>query len=67
LQDVGTVYFNESADEARELVGKVLQAFDDVLASVSKERKAELTRSMGLKMEQLKEELKQLDHLHDDD
>ena len=66
-QDMGTTYFNESAEEARKLVGEVLDSFDDIIASVDDQKKGELTRSMGLKMEQLKAELQELDHLHDDD
>ena len=64
---MGTTYFNESAEEARKLVGEVLDSFDDIIASVDDQKKGELTRSMGLKMEQLKAELQELDHLHDDD
>lgn len=67
MQDAGTTYFNESADEARKLAEEVLKDFEGVLSTVSEERKGILTRSMGLKMEQLKAEIKELEHAHDDD
>lgn len=67
MQDMGTTYFNESAEEARALVDAVLADFADVLKSVGDDERGALQRSMGLKMEQLKAELQELDHLHDDD
>lgn len=67
VQDMGTTYFNKSAGDARSLVEKVLGDFGAILESVDDDKKGELTRSMGLKMEQLKAELQGLDHLHDDD
>ena len=66
LQDAGTVYFNESAEEARKLVKDTLSRWDTLLGSLPQEDKERLVRSMGLKMEQLKAELAELDHLHDD-
>lgn len=67
LQDAGTVYFNESADGAKQLVGETLDRWHKLLESLPSEEKQSLVRSMGLKMEQLKAELAELDHLHDDD
>lgn len=49
---------------ARDAVGKVLGAWQELLSEVREEEQAKLQRSMGLKMEQLKAELKQLDDLH---
>ena len=60
------VYFNESAESARAIVGETLGLWNDLLAKVDEETKGKLTRSMGMKMEQLRAEVKQLDHLHDD-
>jgi hypothetical protein len=37
-----------------------------LLESLPEEEKLSLVRSMGLKMEQLKAEVAELDHLHDD-
>lgn len=65
-QDAGTVYFNESAEEARKLVKDTLSRWDALIGSLTQEDKERLVRSMGLKMEQLKAELAELDHLHDD-
>jgi hypothetical protein len=67
VQDAGTVYFNESAEEALEFVKQVLEDYEGVLKAVSDEEKGKLQRFMGLEMEQLKAELKELNHLHDDD
>ena len=67
LQDAGTVYFNESADGAKQLVGETLDRWYKLLESLPSEEKQSLVRSMGLKMEQLKAEVAELDHLHEDD
>lgn len=58
------MYFNESADIARKAVGEVLDRWQALLANVSDDEQAKLQRSMGLKIEQLKAELKELDELH---
>ncbi|KAF8064647.1 hypothetical protein HT031_003448 [Scenedesmus sp. PABB004] len=62
--DAETVYFNESAELARNVVGEVLERWGGLLASLPDEEAAKLQRSMGLKIEQLKAELKELDELH---
>ena len=67
LQDAGTVYFNESADGAKRLVCETLDRWYKLLESLPSQEKQSLVRSMGLKMEQLKAEVAELDHLHDDD
>jgi hypothetical protein len=66
-QDVGTVYFNESAEEAKGLVSQTLGKWDALLATLAEAERGAMQRSMGLKMEQLKAEVQGLDHLHDDD
>jgi hypothetical protein len=58
------VYFNESAEIARKAVGGVLERWSDLLGRLPQEEQAKLQRSMGLKIEQLKAELKELDELH---
>lgn len=61
LESKETVYFNEEADCARAAVKEVLDTFDGLLGKLPESEKAALQRSMGLKMEQLKAELQQLD------
>ncbi|KAL5230526.1 hypothetical protein ABZP36_029302 [Zizania latifolia] len=56
-----TVYFDEEAACARDAAGDALAAFDALLARLPPADADSLRRSMGLKMEQLKAELKQLD------
>ncbi|KAF6251863.1 hypothetical protein COO60DRAFT_1274683 [Scenedesmus sp. NREL 46B-D3] len=63
-EDAETVYFNESAAEARKAVGDVLDRWQGLLAGLAAEDQAKLQRAMGLKIEQLKAELKELDELH---
>ncbi|CAN8235495.1 unnamed protein product [Cochlearia groenlandica] len=55
-----TVYFNEEAECARIAVAEVLEMFNGLLEKVTEKEKASLQRSMGLKIEQLKAELQQL-------
>ncbi|ESQ28035.1 hypothetical protein EUTSA_v10019220mg [Eutrema salsugineum] len=55
-----TVYFNEEAECARAAVAEVLEMFDGLLGKVTEKERATLQRSMGLKIEQLKAELQQL-------
>lgn len=64
-EDAETVYFNESCAEARQAVQAVLDRYEAVLQRLSNEERGKLQRSMGLKMEQLKAEVAQLDTLHD--
>lgn len=56
-----TVYFNEEAETAKKAVNEVLGLFNDLLSRVSEAERGALQRSMGLKMEQLKAEVAQLD------
>ncbi|XVF29878.1 hypothetical protein REPUB_Repub16aG0008400 [Reevesia pubescens] len=56
-----TVYFNEEAECARVAVKEVLDMFEGLLGKLPESGKAALQRSMGLKIEQLKAELQQLD------
>ncbi|EXB76819.1 hypothetical protein L484_001243 [Morus notabilis] len=61
LESKDSVYFNEEADCARAAVKEVLDMFDGLLGKLPESEKAALQRSMGLKIEQLKAELQQLD------
>lgn len=65
-EDAETVYFNESAETAKLAVDKTLQRYYSLVNAATDEERGKLQRSMGLKMEQLKAELEQLDHLHMD-
>ncbi|KAI3996227.1 hypothetical protein MKX01_026695 [Papaver californicum] len=60
LESKETVYFNEEAETARDAVQVVLDKFDGLMAKLNDKEKGALQRSMGLKMEQLKAELAQL-------
>jgi hypothetical protein len=64
-EDAGTTYFNDSYDDAKGLVDKVLEQWDSLLGGLEESERGRVQRSMGLKMEQLKAELQQLDTLHD--
>lgn len=55
-----TVYFNEEAECAREAVGEVLELYEGLLKKLPEGEKAAIQRAMGLKIEQLKAELQQL-------
>lgn len=55
-----TVYFNDEAEAARAAVHEALALYDGLLARLPPGDRAALQRSMGLKMEQLKAELAQL-------
>ncbi|KAJ1419760.1 hypothetical protein SESBI_14897 [Sesbania bispinosa] len=60
LESKDTVYFDEEAECARAAVNEVLNMFDGLLARLPESERAALQRSMGLKIEQLKAELQQL-------
>lgn len=61
MESKETVYFDEEAECARAAVKKVLDLFEGLLGKLPESGRAALQRSMGLKIEQLKSELKQLD------
>ncbi|KAJ1262002.1 hypothetical protein BS78_09G073200 [Paspalum vaginatum] len=61
MESKETVYFNEEASIARDAANDALGAFDALLARIPPADADALRRSMGLKMEQLKAELKQLE------
>ncbi|CAN6336471.1 unnamed protein product [Urochloa humidicola] len=61
MESKETVYFDEEASIARDAANEALAAFDALLARVPPADADALRRSMGLKMEQLKAELKQLE------
>ncbi|TKY51461.1 hypothetical protein E2542_SST22977 [Spatholobus suberectus] len=61
LESKDTVYFDEEAECARTAVNEVVGMFEGLLARLPERERAALQRSMGLKIEQLKAELRQLD------
>ena len=61
MESKETVYFDEEAECARAAVKEVMDMFEGLLGKLPESEKAALQRSMGLKMEQLKAELQQLD------
>lgn len=61
LESKETVYFNEEAECARVAVKEVLDMFQGLLDKLPENEKGALRRSMGLKIEQLKAELAQLE------
>lgn len=60
LESKDTVYFDEEAECARAAVNEVLGMFEGLLAKLPERERGALQRSMGLKIEQLKAELAQL-------
>lgn len=56
-----TVYFNEEAETAKKAVAEVLGLFNGLLARLPESERGAIQRSMGMKMEQLKAEVAQLD------
>lgn len=55
-----TVYFNEEAECARAAVSEVLEMYEGLLGKLLENERAAIQRAMGLKIEQLKAELEQL-------
>ncbi|CAN4081227.1 unnamed protein product [Withania somnifera] len=60
MESKETVYFNEEAECARAAVKEVFDLYQELLGKVSESEKGVIQRSMGLKLEQLKAELEQL-------
>ncbi|KAL3152544.1 hypothetical protein ABBQ32_001572 [Trebouxia sp. C0010 RCD-2024] len=63
-EDAETTYFNDSHKVAKEAVGVITSMYRDIQDTLNEADKGKLQRSMGMKMEQLKAELGQLDELH---
>lgn len=60
MESKETVYFNEEAEAARDVVKQVLDLYDGLLSKLPEKERSGIQRSMGLKIEQLKAELEQL-------
>ena len=66
MEAVGTTYFNEDAEIAKECVEQTLALYYALCDELDDETKGKTQRAMGMKMEQLKAEREQIDHAHDD-
>ena len=66
LESVGTTYFNEDALLAKGLVSETIERYDLLLSKCEASEREKVQRAMGLKMEQLKAEVKLIDSAHDD-
>lgn len=60
MESKETVYFNEEAESARAVVKQVLELYESLLSKLPEKERGGIQRSMGLKIEQLKAELQQL-------
>ncbi|KAL4559080.1 hypothetical protein LXL04_031213 [Taraxacum kok-saghyz] len=60
MESKETVYFNEEAECARAVVKEVLDLYEGLLSRLAEKERGVIQRSMGLKIEQLKAELQQL-------
>ncbi|KVH98597.1 uncharacterized protein LOC112511213 [Cynara cardunculus var. scolymus] len=60
MESKETVYFNEEAECARAVVKEVLDMYEGLLSKLPEKERGGIQRSMGLKIEQLKAELGQL-------
>jgi hypothetical protein len=66
MEAVGTTYFNEDAEIAKECVEQTLALYYALCDELDEETKGKTQRAMGMKMEQLKAEWSQVEHAHDD-
>ncbi|KAL0432768.1 UNVERIFIED_CONTAM: hypothetical protein Slati_2611100 [Sesamum latifolium] len=60
MESKETLYFNEEAECARAAVSEVLEMYQGLLKKLPESERAAIQRAMGLKIEQLKAELEQL-------
>ena len=49
-EEAGTTYFNDTFNDAKNIVNDVLSKFDDLLKSVDEDERGRLQRSMGMKV-----------------
>jgi len=64
---VGTVYFEDDSEEAREAVDAAIECFEKLLSEIKDvDERNKVLRSNGLKVEQLKGELELTLGEHDD-
>ena len=52
-----TVYFDEDMKDAEDAIKDTLDTYEDLLRQLTEEQKANVTRTIGLKMEELKAQL----------
>ncbi|VFR00322.1 unnamed protein product [Cuscuta campestris] len=60
MESKETLYFDEEAECARKAVNEVLELYEGLLQKLPEKEREAIQRSMGLKIEQLKAELEQL-------
>ncbi|VFQ80164.1 unnamed protein product [Cuscuta campestris] len=60
MESKETLYFDEEAECARKAVNEVLELYEGLLEKLPEKEREAIQRSMGLKIEQLKAELEQL-------
>ncbi|KAL2471685.1 hypothetical protein Adt_39821 [Abeliophyllum distichum] len=60
MESKETVYFDEEAECARASVNEVLEMYEGLLKTLPDNQRSAIQRAMGLKIEQLKAELAQL-------
>jgi len=64
---IGTVYFEDDSEEAREAVQAAIDCFEQLTGEITDiDEKNKVLRSNGLKVEQLKGELEMTLNEHDD-
>jgi 16S rRNA C1402 (ribose-2'-O) methylase RsmI len=68
MESIGTTYFNDDAQIAKDLTKECIERYEDLLKRCEEDvaQKEKIQRSMGLKIEQLKAECKLIDTAHDD-
>ncbi len=67
MESVGSTYFNEDAEHARDATRAATEAYEALLASLpDDDARGAMKRSMEMKFEQLRGELAALDSAHDD-
>ena len=67
MESVGSTYFNEDAEHARDATRAATEAYEALLASLpDDDARGAMKRSMGMKFEQLRGELAALNSAHDD-
>ncbi|MDB9925027.1 hypothetical protein OAD67_02070 [bacterium] len=66
MEAVGTTYFNEDAEIAKECVDGTLAMYYKLCEELDEETRGKTQRAMGMKMEQLKAEWGQVEHAHDE-
>lgn len=62
----GTVYFADDLKEAQEAVSQTLNEYKTLLANVNNDQKQNIVQTIGLRMEELKAQLQNVQELSSD-